>query len=354
MFFSRGLGSNSHSQWDSASLNVEGMMPKTVNGAFDSFLSNTVNLDSTRTSTARASRDFLKGKIQGFTDFFPLYSEKDIDFGSFARRTKIRPLDDIDMIFTLSAHGCTWEETYDGTVYMHTPSDSPEYKDFRHDSSYRLNSRKVINHFIRKLSSLAHYQNAELHRNLNAATLKLTSYDWNFDIVPAFFTTADSAGKTYYIIPNGNGDWMKTDPRLDRERTTSINKQCDGYVLNTIRAIKYWQRRPTMPSMSSYLLENMVLNYFASEGRASQFVDINIINILYYISNNIWLPVNDPKGIQGNLNKLSYDDKIKIQTKANADFQIAIAAYEYEKANDHEKAIREWRNVFGLEFPQYG
>ncbi|HDX8389985.1 nucleotidyltransferase [Aeromonas dhakensis] len=339
---------------DSASLNVGDMMPTTVNGAFDSFMSNVVNLDSAKTTTARASRDFLKGKILSFDDFFPLYSEKNIDFGSFARRTKIRPLDDIDMIFTLSAHGCTWEETYDGTVYMNTPSDSPEYKDFRHDNSYRLNSRKVINHFIRKLSSLAHYQSAALHRNLNAATLKLTSYDWNFDIVPAFFTKEDLAGNTYYIIPNGSGNWMKTDPRLDSKRTTYINQQNNGYVLNAIRAIKYWQRRPTMPSMSSYLLENMILNHFEQAGRAHEFVDLNIIDILQYISIKVWSPVNDPKGIQGNLNNLSFDDKVKISTKAATDFQTALSAREYEQINDHEKAIREWKNIFGQDFPQYG
>lgn len=329
-------------------------MPKTVDAAFNTFMRDTVNLDSTKTATARASRNFLKEKIAGLDVFFPLYSDKDINFGSFARRTKIRPLDDIDMIFTLSAHGCTWEESYDGLVYINTPQESPEYKDYRHDNSYRLNSRKIINRFVSKLSSLSHYEKAELHRNQNAATLKLTSYEWNFDIVPAFFTTEDNAGNTYYIIPDGCGNWMKTDPRLDRQRVTDINQQCDGYVLNAIRAIKYWQRRATMPSMSSYLLENMVLNYFESKGTASQFVDLNVIDTLQYIKNNIWIQVNDPKGIQGDLNTLSFDDKLKISQKAETDFNTSLAAREFEKNGEHDKAIREWRKVFGNDFPQYG
>lgn len=329
-------------------------MSKTVNAAFTTFMINTVNLDGTRTNTARASRDFLKGNVIGLTDFFPLYSDKNIDFGSFARRTKIKPLDDIDMIITLSANGCTWEESFDGTVYLNTPSDSPEYKDYRHDGTYRLNSRKVINRFVNKLSSLNHYERADLHRNQNAATLKLTSYDWNFDIVPAFFTTEDSVGKTYYIIPDGKGNWMKTDPRLDRQRVTDINQLCNGHVLNAIRAIKYWQRRATMPSMSSYLLENLILNYFEIKGEASQHVDINIIHVLEYIKDNIWNYVNDPKGIQGNLNNLSWDEKAKISKKAETDFNIALAAFEYEQNGEHEKAIIEWLKIFGLDFPQYG
>lgn len=329
-------------------------MATTLNGAFNDFLENSVNLDSTRTTTARTSRDNLKSQILKFENFFPLYSEKNIDFGSFARKTKIRPLDDIDIIFTLSAHGCSWEEGCGGTVYINTPETSPDYGKYRHDGSYRLNSKKIINEFIRKLSSLNHYSKAELHRNQNAATLKLTSYDWNFDIVPAFFTTEDTAGKTYYIIPDGNGNWIKTDPRIDKQRVTSINQQCNGNVLNTIRTIKYWQRRATMPSMSSYLLENMILNHFESRSEASPFVDINIINVLQYIKDNIWGDVRDPKGIQGNLNTLSWDDKTKISKKAETDFNISLAAFEFEKTGEHEKAIKEWRKIFGLDFPKYG
>lgn len=102
-------------------------MTTTVNAAFNTFLSSEVNLAKEQSDKARKSRDFLKGKIANFDDFFPLYGEMNIDFGSFARRTKIRPLDDIDMIFTLRAHGCTWEENFlDGKVYINTPEESPD------------------------------------------------------------------------------------------------------------------------------------------------------------------------------------------------------------------------------------
>ena len=38
-------------------------MATTVNGAFNDFLKNRVNLDSTRTTTARTSRDNLKFQL---------------------------------------------------------------------------------------------------------------------------------------------------------------------------------------------------------------------------------------------------------------------------------------------------
>ena len=76
-----------------------------------------------------------------------------------------------------------------------------------------------------------------------------------------------------YLIPDGNGYWKKTDPRIDKERTTRINQNHDGNILQIIRILKYWNRRATMPTMSSYLLETMILNYYEGQSsKANQFV----------------------------------------------------------------------------------
>ena len=73
-----------------------------------------VNLDSNRTTTARSSRNWLIDQINSIAskeeDFPILYSEKNIFFGSFARNTKIRELDDIDLMICLSADGATYSE----------------------------------------------------------------------------------------------------------------------------------------------------------------------------------------------------------------------------------------------------
>lgn len=328
-------------------------MPKTVNAAFTYFMKNTVNLDPDKVKTARSSRNFLQSRIKGFDNFFPLYGEKDISFGSFARRTKIRELDDIDMIFALKAKGCSWSEDGNGTVYMHTPEDSEEYRNYRHSDSLRLNSRKVLGRFLVSLKGISHYGQAEMHRNLHAATLKLVSYEWNFDVVPAFFTTEDSLGRSYYIIPNGTGDWMKTDPRIDQKRVSQINSNNDGRALNLIRLVKYWQRRKTMPLMSSYLLENFVLKY-ADENMLNECIDVRFRGFLLFLANNIHNSLYDPKGIQGNLNTLSYEDRVKINTKTATDYATASRAFDLEVYDgDQESAIKEWKKILGSYFPNY-
>jgi len=138
----------------------------------------------------------------------------------------------------------------------------------------------VINKLLSKLNDVPQYEKAETSRNREAATLNLLSYAWSFDIVPCFFTSPEWDNRTYYLIPDGNGNWKKTDPRIDGNRVIVINQQQSGYALNLIRIVKYWNRRPTMPSMQSYLLECMLLNYTESLTQCTQFVDINFKSAL--------------------------------------------------------------------------
>lgn len=88
-------------------------MAQTVNEAFNNFLKETVNLDTEQTKKARGSKDWLFGQIASFqsdSTFPKSYPEHDIPFGSFARRTKRRPLDDIDLMICLSAQGAYYTE----------------------------------------------------------------------------------------------------------------------------------------------------------------------------------------------------------------------------------------------------
>lgn len=332
-------------------------MATTVIQAFNEFLKDTVNLDPEKTKKGRNSRDWLVGQIQQFEDkdenFPVIYSEKNIYFGSFARRTKKRPLDDIDIMICMSAQGCTYLE-YADRIEITVPDTSTRFLQYRNDGTSILNSRKLINKFVTKLADIPQYEKAEIKRNLEAATLNLTSYDWVFDIVPCFFTTEDQNGKTYYIIPDGKGNWKKTDPRIDRDRLIELNTKHKGNLLNVIRTVKYWNKRATMPSMSSYLIENMILEYYQTkQSEASQFVDMELVDVFLDIHTRVFNNVNDPKGIQGNINLLTYDEKKKISKIAYDDYVIAYNARLLETQKDMKGSINKWIEIFGNEFPKY-
>lgn len=332
-------------------------MAKTVNEAFNIFLRDYVNLAPDETQRARSSRDWLLSQIHLFpskdVSFPRLYSEKDIFFGSFARRTKKRELDDIDMMIALSAEGGIYHE-FTNKIEIHVSESAYKMKALCFDNTNTLSSRRVINKFISLLNQVPQYEKAKIKRNMEAATLNLSSYAWTFDLVPCFFTQKDWFNKDYYLIPDGQGHWKKTDPRIDRNRVTDINQLHDGNVLNVIRLMKYWNKRPTMPSMSSYLIENMILDFYSTQyTKASGYVDLEVSKVLQHIQTSVFYSANDPKGIQGNINHLSREEQDKIYKRAYFDYLRASEARDFEEAGNHKFAIAKWREIFGFNFPTY-
>lgn len=329
---------------------------QTVSAAFTHFLREKVNLDPDDSKGARSSRDWLLTQIHGFpdkhSDFPLLYTDMDIASGSFARKTKIRELDDVDLISCLIGDGSYYTE-YGDELRITVPNTFSRLRALCFDDSDTLNSRKVINRFVKALNDVPQYRDAA-SRNGEAAVLELKSYPWNFDVVPGFFTAPTFTGATYYVIPNGKGHWKKTDPRLDRDRVSLVNQAHDGGVLNVIRSLKYWNRRPTMPSMGSYLLECMLVDHYQGRSEKAISVQFEVHKALDYIRSAVSQPVYDPKGIQGDLNDLDYLQRLKISKRAEQDSNKALAALVYEVNGEHEKAINLWIEIFGPEFPTYG
>lgn len=328
-------------------------MVRTVNAAFSIFNKNEVNLETERTKTARSSRDWLINqllklpeKIEGFPD---LFDGMHIKFGSFARNTKIKPLDDIDLILTLHACGSTYDTFSPGKSYSLKASDTATKLLKLCNSNGTINSIKVINKLVSSLKDIDQYSSADIHRQKEAATLKLKSYEWNFDIVPAFY-----ADRGFYQIPDGYGGWKATDPRIDQNRVTTINQKHNGKVNQILRTLKFWNNHVQMPTITSYLLENLALNFFGSKEKINDYVDVNMINFWFYLKTAIYEVVPDPKGFQDNLNDLSNDDRDKISEKANDSYERGYEAYKIEtEENNQEKAINKWRAIFGDSFPKF-
>jgi len=270
-------------------------VPKTVNSAFTEFLNETINLDHDKTSTVRKSRDNLINHISDFSgdsDFFSVYSEKNLKFGSFARRTKIRELDDIDLMLCLSAEGTRTYTESTSCIYIYGNNDDKSNNLLTYGTSY-LNSTKVINRFISKLSELNDYEKAEMHKNQEAATLKMMSYTWN--------------------------------------------------------------KRKITITIGSYLLECMILEIYDGKPVADNWwIDLELRNVLDRLSTLIKYDVEDPKGIQGNINYFSSDERLKISNALHTAYEKACDAVDYELTeHDQEKSINKWREVFGNAFPKY-
>ncbi len=350
------------------------IMATSVNAAFSQFLNNTVNIPKSTSDSAKSSRNFLYGQIEALSNnnsFLRAATQYNINFGSFARKTKIKPLDDIDIIIglngsNLQTEGSQWDnitvKVLDNCTDKLIINASDKFTQYWSAPILHLNSNKVKNKLVSALQSISQYEKSEIHARGEAVTLKLKSYSWNFDIVPAFYCTGDTYTKPYYLIPNGYGKWKKTNPKLEQERVSSLNQKFNNVVLSTIRLVKYWNRRGQMPNITSYVLETMVLDYFAqtnhsvvNDNKYYDYPDMHFRDALYYISNHIMCSVQDTKGFQGNINTLTYEQKNKIKTRASNDYSKAYNAVRAEtQEKDNQKSMRIWKDIFGDDFPQYG
>lgn len=211
----------------------------------------------------------------------------------------------------------------------------------------------TLNKFREKLQKLSDYRSSDIRRDHQAVTLNLISREWSFDIVPCFHTVPELDGRSYYLIPNGEGRWMKTDPKFDRSCVTDANKYNDGNLLEVIRLIKKWNKVKNATTIKSYLLETMLVTYGKTNNFCSYGIKRSFISALERIERNIYWPVYDLKGIQGDINTLEFNDKDILFAKAGADVQKARTALQLEADGEHKQAIQKWGEIFGSTFPKY-
>jgi len=329
-------------------------MATTVDNSFSQFLSDSVRLDPERTKLAKSSKNWLIDELRKFPDdgkFPPLHPDVFIEYGSFSRKTKIRPLDDIDLMIILHAQGATYMPGM-SPLDVYNSGNSTFFSDLCFDGTHQVNSIRLINRFKEYLAAIPQYKHADIKRNQEAVTLELQSYEWVYDIVPCFITNPEWDGRTYFLIPDGNGHWKKTDPRIDKKNVLDTQVVQEVSIVDVIRLIKYWNCRPIMPSMPSYLLENIVLNYFNAAVRG-KWVDIEVRDCFAYIADAVLTAVPDPKKIQGDLNSLTWDERNKIRRRALDDHARATDALVYEQRDKMKESIGKWREIFGNEFPAF-
>jgi hypothetical protein len=339
----------------------------TVKAAFKKFQSQIVDLKSSTTEKGRASRDYLFEQVQklvnNHSDFPPLKGNY-IPFGSFARKTKIRPLDDIDILLLLNGKGINVEISYQQKASGYgvnmtavcrvkiTDARSP-LQAFADNKGY-VNSIKILNRIKHHLAYVTNYLKADKNRRMQAVTLNLKSHPWIFDIVPAIPIYDERDKVTHFLIPDGYGNWIRTNPKIDAQSITSVNTQHQGELLPVLRLLKYWNERKHKPSLSSYYFETLVVQTFQYAPKITSY-PAALEYFFQHCSSSIMSNCPDPKRLGEALDaNVSWDTKQKIIKALRNAANHASHAIIAESKNDQKTAIYWWKKVFGSEFPDYG
>lgn len=333
-------------------------MPYTVWGAFDRFRKDTVDLEPDITRKARASRDYLFEQLKVLARnniSFPRLSGDYLSFGSFARKAKRKPLDDIDILILLKGKGTREVQAPHSrfTQLLKVTEMFSPLSVFANEYGY-VNSTKVLNSIKSHLPLVSNYRQAGIKKTMQAVTLNLKSYPWVFDVVPAV-PVADMSGKIiYYLIPDGRGNWIRTDPRIDSKSITNVSVKHPNKFLPTIRLLKYWNSRIHKPRLSSYYFETLAIKVFQYALPINDFpqaIKYFFDSCPYYLAT----PCPDPKGLGPNLDAgVDLNTKEKVTKAMSAASTWAGYALMYEAQSRHDEAIYWWQQVFGYQFPTYG
>jgi Second Messenger Oligonucleotide or Dinucleotide Synthetase domain len=334
---------------------------RTVNAAFETFLSNTVELTKTETDKARTSRDFLIEQLMAArsssTSTLPLNGQWQ-PFGSFARRTKVRPLDDVDLLIHLNADSAQirngWFQVNSSANQRLMPGNGfGAFKNFI-DSDGDINSTMVLNEIKRILDRVPNYQQSEIKRNQVAVTLNLSSYPWIFDIVPALAVSNGIGQIDHYLIPNGSGNWMPTDPRRDQTNVTRLNQQHGGMYLRLVRLLKYWNVHCSRVPLASYHLETLIMKAFDGQ-TAMQSYSEALGHFFTLAKYSIMGKCPDPKRLGSELDPhLDYAARAKVQAELDAALKWVHQARVHETNHRTDLALEQYRILFGASFPRYG
>ena len=181
---------------------------------------------------------------------------------SYIRKTKITPIDDLDIVFNLKAWNTTIRQSsiswrYYVTIDSLYEGSHPLRNFTKYDYSdgrYYVSPIMITNKMVEKIKE-TYSSTPYIKRNWECVTVNLSSYKLTIDCTPCIWVKNES----YILIPAwwNNLYWKRTDPDKDIEVTNKLNS-ADYYDWKykwVIKLMKYRNEYIAPYEMRSYVLE---------------------------------------------------------------------------------------------------
>lgn len=339
---------------------------KSVSQSFEDLLTNSINIaDGIRTTASTSQqnlRKFLQDECERDSGFPVVLKTADCDFlgGSFARHTKVRPLDDIDIYLPLDGANLFYYE--DGIVLPYTvlsdglrsnPVLTPRWA----NGSW-VSSSKIIEGFAAVLKR--RFPQTKVRPNGQAVSVQMTigtnatSDGIGYDVVPCFSLQPQrDDDRAFYSIPNGYGGWIRTNPKVDSAVADLLQKDHDRNFRKVVKLLKYWNAEQLGANLNSYYIELAVAKVFFERSLKPE----SITPLSYGVAVGFWALqqavttgaqkswlTGAPPVASGTL-LASHHILLKSAT------DLACAAWEDEKAARMTSALTKWKRVFGNKLP---
>ena len=288
---------------------------RTVSDAFMSLLN---RIQPTGGETQAAGKHFETIRTRLETVFTV---KKFFAAGSFSRETFIRGRSDVDVFAQVTLDEIRW-------------------------GNERKSSFTVLDNFRKELAARLPY--TKVGRDVHAIVVEFS--DMDMDVVPAAWAGFSAQHKRpLYLIPDGNGRWMESNPEIHNGYIAEANQQSRGKLRAVAQLFKFWRgcRNATIP-ISSFHIE-MVL---ASEGVCTGVKSYAecMTELLQKMAERDCVGIRDPKGISGNICAIKSEAQraaALASVKTSRDF--AKAALSAERNGRMNEALQQWNYAFNYE-----
>ncbi len=338
----------------------------TVSNAFEGLLTKNINIDKGirgRASTSQNHlRDFLSSQHKSDPTFPRVLSKADQDFlgGSFDRHTKNWPLDDIDIYFPLDGYNLWYIQNYSRLPYTvmsdHVLAGNP-LLGTKWSVGGMISSSKLIEGFATVLKN--RYSRTEVKPNGQAVSLRMSLGETEsedglgYDIVPCFFLKPDNfLEDAFYLIPDGNNGWIRTNPKIDSKITANLHVKNNETFRKVVKIIKYWNSEMLSGTFNSYYIELAIARGYESQNQAGKTINTLPFGIAlgFWALNQAakqgaqqpWLAgaPSVPSGTT-KITDLEYLDNVQ---------RYSEIAWDDELAERYDEALKKWKIIFGVSF----
>jgi hypothetical protein len=180
----------------------------TVSEAFDTFKSELELPDRKQKEAADAQKE-LRERISAY-----LPIENSFLTGSYARHTKINPLNDVDVFLVRNNHRTGLSSDGSG-IFPGVALDQVSAavaRAYPHASTVKKQNRSV--------------------------NVQIASLAFGFDLTPAWLRNPDG----YWIPDTDSGGWIPSDPEVHAVMMTKANEHSGGKLKPLIKMVKHWSR----------------------------------------------------------------------------------------------------------------
>lgn len=253
---------------------------ETVDRRLEGYLAEEIAIPTTARSSASSSQIYLRQVLRNKANadpWFPeLLNQNDVDFlgGSFARHTKIWPLDDIDLFLPLEGGGLMYlNNGFRLPFTVVSDGRGSRLTDSRWQTNSYVDSVKVLNGFRDGLRST--YPSSTVKLDKHCVNLQTTiaatseSEGIGFDVVPCFRLRPDDHSEPFYLVPDGNGGWIRSNPRKDTDLCSEL-QNFHGTYRQAVRLVKHWNKTQVNDAFQSYYIELAMSRAFLSLKQANQ------------------------------------------------------------------------------------